>query len=84
MYLANHAGIQLLMLNHLLFENLLGVVPYPEEVLVPPEQRRLRVGLDVGAHARLQHPRRPLRRAEAQRRRLVQLRLYVLLLLCVI
>ena len=72
------------MLNHLLFENLLGVVPYPEEVLVPPEQRRLRVGLDVCAHARLQHPRRPLRRAEAQRRRLVQLRLYVLLLLCVI
>ena len=69
---------------HLLFENLLCVVPYPEEVLVPSEQRGLRVGLDVGAHARLAHPRPSVRRAERQRRRLVQLRLHVLLILRVV
>ena len=51
-----------------LLEKLRGVVPYPEEVLVSSEDGGLCVGLNVGVHVGLSHPRRKgLRRAEAER-----------------
>ena len=66
------------------FENLGGVVPDPEEVLVPPEHGGGGVGLDVGVHAGLPHPRGRLGGAKAERGSLVAFRLRHLLFLRVI